>query len=207
MCSSPTLHATAMLAQSPRNRYHVVPFFFAVGIPPPSRIHPTTPQSMCFSEVAKGVGGLVGDADTERREGGGAAEKLGHRHRVKRSRQWRGSVCCCSSPFFGGRFSTAVLMAAMLCRLGDYVQVGISLQLSLYVAWLAFPPFTSLFCFICSLFFVPLCTSRLQYPFRLALYHAIFTAVYLSAALTPVHTAPEENIEYFEQSSHTAAVA
>ncbi|CAN0360944.1 unnamed protein product, partial [Ectocarpus fasciculatus] len=78
--------------------------------------------SMCFSEVAKGVGGLVGDADTERRERGGAAEQLGHRHRVKRSRQRRGSVCCCSSPFFGGRFSTAVLMVAMLCRLGDYVQ-------------------------------------------------------------------------------------
>lgn len=105
-------------------------FFLAVGIPPPSRIHPTTPQSMCFSEVAKGVGGVVGDAGTERREGGAAAEPLGQRHRSKRSRQ-RGSLCCfCSSPFFGGKFSTAVLTAAMVCRLGDYVEVRISLQLS-----------------------------------------------------------------------------
>lgn len=103
--------------------------FLAVGIPPPSRTHPTTPQSMCFSEVATGVWGGVGDADTERREGGTAAEPLGQRHRVKRSRR-RGSLCCCSSPFLGGKFSTAVLMAAMMCRLGDYVQVGISLQLS-----------------------------------------------------------------------------
>ncbi|CAN0249027.1 unnamed protein product, partial [Ectocarpus sp. 13 AM-2016] len=94
--------------------------------------------SMCFSEVCTGVGGVVGDADTERREGGTAAEPLRQRHRAKRSRR-RGYLCCCSSPFLGGKFSTAVLMAAMMCRLGDYVQRRTFDQLS-HTATVAYPP-------------------------------------------------------------------
>lgn len=88
------------------------------------------------------MGGGMRDANTVCDERGATAQSLGQ-HQDKKQEQepkqasengtgprayWR------SSPFFEGTITTVVLMTALLCRMGDYLQV----RGFVFIAWLSY---------------------------------------------------------------------
>lgn len=79
----------------------------------------STPQGTCASQCWKGTGIFVGAARTERKSISGKPVNLnfGRRRRSERRPPL-------FSPCLEGGLATLVLMAALLCRLGDYVQAS-----------------------------------------------------------------------------------
>lgn len=78
--------------------------------------------------MSRGAGGGFGDDATELDDEDPTAKRVEQqRQRQEDSPQGegqdRGRSCCCP-PFVEGRLATVVLVAAMLCRIGDYSQAS-----------------------------------------------------------------------------------